>query len=98
MIPPRLRSLLNSILWVLGAVLIGGALNSSVVSGEASITAPGIVLQFVVGAGLLLVGYLIRPTSDTLPGRSEDADEERNGSFDPALSPLADDSEDEPPR
>jgi len=98
MIPPRLRSLLNSILWVLGAVLIGGALNSSVVSGQASITATGIVFQFLIGAVMLIGGYLIRPTPESLPGRSEPPEEESDDGFDPALSPLTNETEDDDPR
>lgn len=90
MIPPRLRSLLNSVLWVLGAVMIGGALNTSVVAGEAPLTAPGILLQLGVGAALVVVGYAIRPRAEGLPGRAgeEEPEEEQGAAYDPDLSPV----------
>lgn len=97
MIPPRLRSLVNSVLWVLGAVMMGGALNTSVVAGEAPLTAPGILLQLAVGAALVAVGYALRPRPDGLPGRSEPdepaGDEE--AAFDPELSPVGSGRDDE---
>lgn len=92
----RLRSLVNSVLWVLGAVMIGGALNTSVVSGEAPLTAPGILVQLVVGVGLVIVGYALKPSPDGLPGRSESGETpEEDEAFDPDLSPVGAADEDE---
>lgn len=90
MIPPRLRSLLNTVLWVLGAVMIGGALNTSVVSGEAPLTAPGVLVQLAVGVGLVVVGYALRPSPEGLPGRSESGDTvaKESEAYDPELSPI----------
>jgi len=97
MISPRLRSLVNSVLWVLGAVMIGGALNTSVVAGEAPLTAPGVLTQLTVGVVLVVVGYALRPTPEGLPGRSvaEDPEPEGDDAFDPELSPLGDTDQDE---
>lgn len=97
MIPPRLKSLVNSVLWVLGAIMIGGALNTAVVAGEAPLTAPGVLLQLGVGAGLVVVGYALRPTPEGLPGRTEpdESSDEADAEFDPELSPLGQGDNDE---
>lgn len=96
MIPGRLRSLLNSVLWVLGAVMIGGALNTSVVTGSAPLTAPGVLLQIGIGTALVVLGYSLRPSPAGLPGRTESDEPEEDGpAFDPELSPVGD-RDDEP--
>ncbi len=98
MTSPRFRSLVNTVLWVLGAVMIGGALNTSVVSGEAPVTAPDVLIQLAVGVGLVVVGYVLRPSPEGLPGRSESDDtaEADGEAFEPELSPAGATEEDEP--
>lgn len=95
MIPSRLKSLLNSVLWVLGAVMIGGALNTAVVSGEAPLTAPGILVQLGIGIGLVVVGYALRPRPDGLPGRSDSDEADSEEIFEPSMSPLESQGDDE---
>ena len=85
----RLRSLLHTVFWVLGAVLVGGALHRSVVTGEVALTTPVVLVQLVVGLGLVVAGYALRPepgwgTAGAAGGRGDEGEE----GYDPELSPL----------
>lgn len=83
MLGPRLRSVLNTVLVVVGALVIGGALHLSLVRGQVSLTAPVTLGRIALGLVLIGVGYWIRvPTDEQVPDEEED--------LDPDLSPLDD--------
>lgn len=83
----RARSLLHTVLVVLGALLVGQALHVSVVTGQASPAAPAVLGQFVVGLALIVGGYALGGRS---PGADAAADGDDEEAFDPDLSPLGD--------
>lgn len=85
----RWRSLLHSVLWVLGAVLIGGGLHRSIVTGETAVTTPVILAQLVVGLVFVVAGYALRTAPRDRFGETEGEGEDRTGEeYDPELSPT----------
>lgn len=89
MIPTKLRSLLNSFFWVLGAVLIGAALNVSVVTGQRDLFAPVVIAQFLVGIVMVVIAYALRSTPVVVQGGPRvNGDKSDEDEFDPDLSPV----------
>lgn len=85
----RLRSLLHSVLWVLGAVLIGGGLHRSIVTGEAAVTTPFILAQLGMGVAFVIVGHALRSSPRDRFREPEVARDDRAGeTYDPDLSPT----------
>jgi hypothetical protein len=85
----RLKLLLNTTFVVLATLLIGDAIHKSVVTGTLPITAPQVVLEFLLGATFGAVSYRFKvDPSERLsrPEPDEDGDE-----FDAGMSPLDED-------
>lgn len=86
------RRLLNTVLVVTGALVIGQAFHESLVTGEAELLSTRILLLLVGGSVAVAIGYFVRP----VPGRSKggEIDEEMDdrersqGEFDADLSPV----------
>lgn len=60
MVSTRLLGLLSTVLLVVGALAFGEALHRTLVTGEASVTSPLMLVYFVVGLGAILLGYRVR--------------------------------------
>lgn len=103
MVSLRAKAALSTLLLVVGALLVGDALNGSVVTGTYGVTTPAFVLRVLVGAVAIVLGYRLRtPVEDYVATPSDDpetADPEtgEGTEFDPELSPVGADVEDADP-
>ncbi len=84
---------------VTGALLVGDALNGSVVSGTYGVTSPAFVLRVLPGLGFIWLGYTLRENHEKFisayfAGREAKAkanEGEGDGEFDERMSPLSGD-------
>ena len=74
MISVRFLALLSTLLLVVGALLVGEAIHSGVVTGEYAVTSPYVVLRAVVGAVFIALGYRFRTPVDEYVATPSDAD------------------------
>ncbi|WP_266076529.1 hypothetical protein [Haladaptatus caseinilyticus] len=87
---------------VTGALLVGDALNGSVVTGAYGVTTPAFMLRVLPGIVFIWVGYILRENHERFisayfAGRdaaatSDGAEGTGDGEFDERLSPLSSDS------
>lgn len=73
-----LRRLANTVLVVVGAFLVGGALHRSLVTGETQLLAAEPIARIVLGAAILAVAYAVWEPGDErgfLPGREDSSDD-----------------------
>ncbi|WP_435153271.1 hypothetical protein [Haladaptatus sp. DFWS20] len=84
---------------VTGALLVGDALNGSVVTGTYGVTSVAFVLRVLPGIALIWVGYTLRENHEKFvsayfAGREAAAksDDSGDGEFDERMSPLSSDS------
>lgn len=91
-------SWLSSLALVLGALLVGDAINGAVVTNQYPITAPAAVLRVLFGAVLIWLGARVRTAPEYVPSEDTDGESTSNApesgtethDFDPELSPLGD--------
>lgn len=92
----QLKALSSTVLLVVGALIVGDALNGSVVTARYPITSPAAVIRFVGGAIMIYLGYRFKtPLEEYIatPSETENEDvEEPEGEFDPELSPIGGDA------
>lgn len=96
----RFRALLNTMLVVVGALLIGQVIHVTVVTGEARLLTVAQIGQAAVGVGLVVLGRLIHNPVDEAERRyrqreaEASADGDPQAEFDPDLSPIGSDLDD----
>ncbi len=95
--------MVSTTLLVVGALLVGEALHGGVVTGQAPLTSPYVVVRVVLGGLFIALGYRFRtPVEDYVdvpsgdPNRSGESEEpspdpDQSGDFDPEMSPLGGD-------
>jgi hypothetical protein len=89
-------SWLSSLALVLGALLVGDAINGAIVTSQYPVTAPAAVLRVLFGIVLIWLGARVRTPPEYVP--SEGSEDEsaseapepgaKDHEFDPELSPL----------
>lgn len=100
MVSTRLLGMVSTVLLVVGALAVGEALHRTVVTGQAPITSPAVVVYVVVGLAAIFLGYRARrPVSERYALAGDDESERDHSApgdradgeeFDPAMSPLGD--------
>ena len=95
--------MVSTTLLVVGALLVGEALHGGVVTGQAPLTSPYVVVRVVLGGIFIALGYRFQtPVEDYVdvpsgePNRSRESEEsspdpDQSGDFDPEMSPLGGD-------
>ena len=89
-------SWLSSLTLVLGALLVGDAINGAIVTSQYPVTAPAAVLRLLLGTALIWLGARVRTPPEYLPSESTEGEsvskapepEAEDCDFDPELSPL----------
>lgn len=95
MVSTRTVSWLSTLALVLGALLVGDALNGAFVADRFPVTAPAAVFRGLGGVVLIGIGARFRTAPEYVP-RSDDRARDDSGpavgddEFDPDLSPLGD--------
>lgn len=82
MVSTRFLGLVSTVLLVVGALAVGEALHRSVVTGEASLASPLILVYLGVGVVAILVGYRVRRPVGERYALGSDDDREGTGTPD----------------
>ena len=96
MVASSTLSWLSSLALVLGALLVGDAINGAIVTSQYPVTAPAAVLRLLLGTALIWLGARVRTPPEYLPSESTEGEsaskapepEAEGYDFDPELSPL----------
>lgn len=92
MVSVRARSMLNTVLVVSGALLIGQYAHLTVVTGQAAPADPIQLGTLATGCLLVGLGYVVGVSpEEELPGREAEGDADAAEEFDPELSPVGED-------
>lgn len=87
--------MLSTFFLVTGALLVGDAINGSVVTSQYPVTSPAALVRAVGGVVAIALGYRLQtPPSEytSLPSEetSRDSNTDENSDFDAEVSPLSD--------
>ncbi len=92
----QLKALSSTVLLVVGALIVGDALNGAVVAGRYPLTSPAAIGRLLAGSLFIYLGYRFKtPLEEYIatPTETEREEvEEPEGEFDPELSPIGNDA------